>query len=306
MTVAQLQAFLAVADRRSFTRAAEDLVMSQSAVSHALASLEDELGGPLLERGPGRPVKLTELGRRIEPHAREILLRASRISEEASSWFGLETGTLRIASVASIAARTLPPILARFRDRHPKLEVVVLEGADFEVHDLLVDGLADVGFLAIPLDGLSVVGTISEDALLAVLPEGHRLAELPAIGREALAAEPFIMSAAGCAPLIVDWFRPLEPRVAYEVNTVGTMMSFIRGGLGVTIMPELVHPADLAGVAVRPLDPAATRRVVVAFPVGAEPAPAATAFLREVLPDAAVPASSRSGIVALTPLRPRC
>lgn len=282
MTITQLQAFLAVIDTEGFTRAAATLVMSQSAVSHSVAALEADLGGPLFERGGTRRPVLTELGRRVEPSARLAVAGFTRISEEASSYLGLETGTLRVASVASIAARTLPPILARFGERHPKLEIVLLEGADFEVHDLLVRGQADVGFLATPLDGLEVVGMVTEDELLAVLPSEHPMAARPSIGPAEMASQPFILSSAGCAPLIVDWFGTHRAQVAYEVSTIGTMMSFLRGGLGVTIMPQLVLPSDLRGVAVRPLDPPATRRVVMAHLAGARLSPGAVTFEREV------------------------
>jgi DNA-binding transcriptional LysR family regulator len=287
MTITQLQVFLAVADRSSFMAAAESLVMSQSAVSHALASLERELGAPLLERGPGRPVALTELGLRVAADARELVRRSERIAEQSSSYLGLEAGKLRVASVVSVASRVLPSLLGRFRTRHPRVEVVVHEGADPEVHDWLVGGVADVGFLAIPLDGLEVVGTVTEDPFMAVLPAGHSLAVRSAIRPDELSREPFVISRSGCEPLITAWFGSCPPRIEYEVRSVDTMVGFVREGLGVTILPELVHPEDTTGLAIRPLDPPATRRVVLARAAGIEPTPAIGAFLREVMPAAA-------------------
>ena len=284
MTIVQLQVFLAIVDRASFTRAADDLFMSQSAVSHAVASLEREVGGPLFERGPGRPVALSDLGARIEPHARELVRRAGRIGEEASSYLGLETGKLRIASVASVASRVLPPIIATFRARHPRVEVVILEGADYEVHDWLVEGAADVGFLSVPIDDLDVLGTITEDEFRAILPASHPLASRSALRPADLASERFVMSRAGCEPLILGWFAGQPPTVEYEVRALDTLVGFVREGLGITLMPELVLPDDTSGLAIVAIEPPARRQVVMAKVAGSELAPAATAFVRDVVP----------------------
>lgn len=280
MTITQLQTFLTVVERGSFSAAAADLVTSQSAVSHAVASLERELGVVLLDRGPGRPVALTELGGRVASDARELVRRAERIAEEASAYRGVETGRLRIASIASVAARLLPSLVTRFRSRHPRVEVAVLEGADPEVHAWLLEGLADVGFLAVPLDGLEAEAFV-EDALMAVLPAGHPLSARSTLRPEDLAFEPFITSRSGCEPLIAAWFDRSPARIAYEVRAVETILGFVREGLGVTVLPELVHPDDATGLAIRPLDPPATRRVMLAWAVGTEPTPAAAAFLRD-------------------------
>jgi DNA-binding transcriptional LysR family regulator len=289
MTIVQLQIFLSVADRGSFTRAAEELVLSQSAVSHAIAALERDLGGPVFERGPNRPVALSELGSTIEPHARELVRRAQRIAEEASAYVGLETGRLRLASVASFASRVLPGLLSRFRGRHPKIEVVVLEGTDSEVRDWLMTGAADVGFLAAPLDDLTVVGTVTEDRFVALLRAGHPLTSRSALRPEDIVGEPFVMSAAGCEPLIRKWFGVLSPSVEYQVRALDTLHGFVREGLGVTVVPELVVPEDTTGLVVLPIDPPAYRRVVLARGPEAEVTPAMAALIREAIPDRAAP-----------------
>lgn len=284
MTIVQLQIFLAITDRHSFTHAAEELVLSQSAVSHAIAVLERDLGGALFERGPGRPVTLSELGLRVEPHARELVRRAQRIAEEASAYAGLETGRLRLASVASFASRVLPGLLNRFRSRYPKIEVVVLEGTDFEVRDWLISGAADVGFLAAPLDDLTVVGTVTEDRFVALLRAGHPLGARNAIRPEDIADEPFVMSAAGCEPLIRTWFGSPSPSIEYHVRALDTLVGFVKEGLGVTVVPELVIPDDTDGLVVLPLEPPAFRRVVLARRQDADVTPAMAALIREAIP----------------------
>ena len=279
MTIAQLRTFLAIIQTGTFSGAAERLTMSQSAVSHALASLERELGGPLLTRGPGRPVSSTELGRLIAPEARQLVERADRIETTAGSYLGLERGRLRIASIASIAATHLPFLLGRFRARHPRIEVAVLEGADGEVRDWLVGGVADVGFLAGPLDGLATAPFV-EDALLALVRADHRLATYPAVKPADFDGESFITTTGGCEPLVLAWFGDRPPRIEYDVRGIDTMISFVREGLGISIVPELALPGDTTGLALRPLDPSGVRSVVVAWSAEHEPTPVVSGFLR--------------------------
>jgi DNA-binding transcriptional LysR family regulator len=289
MTITQLRTFLAILDAGTFAGAATRLHMSQSAVSHALASFERELGGPVLSRGPGQPVRSTELGRLLEPEARELVERADRIETTSGSYLGLERGRLRIASVGSIAGTRLPPLVNRFRARHPRIEVGVLEGADHEVHDWLLAGVADVGFLATPLDGLATAPFVA-DALLALVRADHRLAAAEAVGRADFAGESFITTTGGCEPLVLAWFGDQPPRIEYSVRGIDTMLSFVREGLGISIVPELNLRGDTTDLALLPLNPPATRSVVVAWSAERELTPVVGAFVRAASPPASEPA----------------
>ncbi len=278
MTITQYRVLLAVLEEPSFAAAGERLAMSQSAVSHALGSLEREIGAPLVERGPNRPTRPTEFGASLLPDIRELVGRADRIADRASDYVGLASGRLRIASVESIAGRLLPTLLASFRARYPRIEVGLLEGADWEVREWLRAGVADVGFLAMPLDDLVVEPFVS-DGFAAVMPAGHRLAGAARVSAADLVGEAYVMSKSGCEPLVLDWFKPAGPTVEYEVRTVEAMLGFIREGLGVAIMPGLTHPDDRAKLAIVPIDPPAARHVVVARAAKREPTPAVRAFI---------------------------
>lgn len=133
MTLVQLQVLIAIADSGGFTAAAAQLGMSQSAVSHALGALEQELGVTLVERGrPG--VRLSEAGKRIVAHARAMSSLEEHIRQEAASR-GVAAGKLRIESFPSVSARLLPGILRRYTSRYLGVEVVLFEGTDDEVRD---------------------------------------------------------------------------------------------------------------------------------------------------------------------------
>src|SRR2546430_17677584 len=121
MTLAQLQAFVVVMERGSFTTASEVLGITQSAVSHAIASLQTELCATLLQRDRAG-LSLTDVGQRVILQAREMLARAEAIRQEAAAARGLEAGKLRLGSFPSISARFLPGALRMFRQRYPKVE----------------------------------------------------------------------------------------------------------------------------------------------------------------------------------------
>ena len=150
------------------------------------------------------------------PEARQLVERADRIETTAGSYQCLERGRLRIDSIARNATTHLPFLLGRFRARHPRIEVAVLEGADGEVRDWLVGGVADVGFLAGPLDGIATALFV-EDALLALVRADHRLATYPAVKPADFVGESFITTTDGCDPLVLAWFGDRPPRIEYLV-----------------------------------------------------------------------------------------
>lgn len=279
MTITQLRVLLAVLEDGSFAAAGERLAMSQSAVSHALAALERELGGPLVTRGAGRSPRPTELGALVVDEARAVIGGADRIAERASSYIGLDAGRVRIGSIESIASRHLPNLLARFRARHPRIDVGLLEGSDAEIREWLLDGVADVGFLAAGLDGLETEPFV-RDTFAAVLPAGHPLASRSNLTAADLAGEPFVMSKSGCEPLVLTWFGATPPRIEYEVRTVDAMIGFIREGLGVSLLPGLTHPDDRTGLEIVPVSPRADRQVVVARAAERPASPATARFVR--------------------------
>ena len=140
-------------------------------------------------------------------------------------------------------------------------------------------GLADVGFLAVPLDGLATAPFV-EDALLALVRADHRLATTGTVSVADFTGESFIITTGGCEPLVLDWFGDQPPRIEYSVRGIDTMLSFVREGLGVSIVPELNLRGELSGLALRPLNPPAVRRVVVAWSSEREMTPVVDAFVR--------------------------
>ncbi len=124
--ISQLRAIVAVADRGNFSSAALDLELSQSTISHAIATLEEELGVVLLFRGRHGAI-LTPMGEQVIQEARQVLQLVGTIQEKANKARRLQSGQVRVASVRSIATNILPEIIAQFRGKFPEISVVITD-----------------------------------------------------------------------------------------------------------------------------------------------------------------------------------
>jgi DNA-binding transcriptional LysR family regulator len=169
-----LEAFLAVARERSFTRAARNLFLTQPSVTARIQALEQEIGRPLFERR-GRTVRLTEAGEALLSYAERALDLLHEGIEAAREALG--AGTVSIGATVSAATAILPDLLAAFRRDRPGARIVVRYGHSNEVMELLRDGVVDVGFVVRPLhEPLITVEPILTDEIVLVIPPRHELA----------------------------------------------------------------------------------------------------------------------------------
>ncbi|MEV0389459.1 LysR family transcriptional regulator [Nonomuraea sp. NPDC050643] len=282
MTLAQLRVLIAVAERGGFTAAAEESGMSQPAVSRAIATLERELGAALFVRHRDG-IALTEAGRRALTRAREALRHFDLIRADVAAASGQITGELRLASLPSATGTLVARLLRAFTDRYPQVRVRLFEGVDDDIREWLHRGAAEVGVVTLPAPGLHTAHLSTHD-MLAVMPAGHPLAARKAVRLADLAGRPFILTTAGCRPLIMSAAQaaqvPLD--IAFEAGGPAAILEMVAAGLGVSIVPALGLPADLGAVVTRPLDPGMTRSLALAVASVHDCAPTARAFLDEL------------------------
>ena len=274
MTDSQLRALLAVVDTGRFTLAAERLGISQSGVSHAVSTLEGDLGVPLLHR-TADGAEPTEFGSRVVTLARRSVHLRDLIRLEAEAIRGLTGGVVRVGSFGvSASLRLLPPLLRAFAERHPGVEVRVLEGRDDEVVSWVRSDRVDLGVVTMPAEAFDAV-LLGQDEFVAVLPTAHPLAAEEAVGRSDLAAAPYIRSAGGCDPGLPG------VTVRHEIRDVTTLVALVAEGLGVSVVPELALPLPLPdGVVTRPLAPRMPRQIALAARDRRELLPGARALYR--------------------------
>lgn len=229
-TLLQLKAFLAVVDQGGFTAASRSLGMSQPAVSRAVAGLERELGSPLLIRHRDR-ILLNAPGKRALAHARSAVRHLDQMRAEVSAAAKLR-GTLRIASLPYTTELLIAPQLQKFSERHPSVEIRVLEGGEPEIRDWLDLGAADAGVISLPATGLSAAFLAAQD-MVAVLPSEHRLAAFSEVHYADLAKEPFIRSTGGCAHIFMAVADQVgvEFDVAFEAHGLMAVLEIVTAGL---------------------------------------------------------------------------
>ena len=242
MGITKYEVFLKSAQLGNFTRAAEELNITQSGVSHTVAALEKELGLHLLIRSKGG-VTLTADGAALLPYVQALCEEERRVLEKAQELRGLETGTIRIASFTSVAVKWLPKILKGFCDLHPGVEFrLIMTHDDSETERMVMNGEADCGFLCLPAESGVDCELLHRDRWKIILPEGHPLAGAKVFPAEALASETFIQPEEGSDFEVAEILERLRvrPKQIYTVQGDETILAMVSAGLGVAVMPELM------------------------------------------------------------------
>jgi DNA-binding transcriptional LysR family regulator len=256
MNFSQLRCVVALAETGSFTEAAYTVGMTQSAVSHALAHLERELGVTLLERNRKGVVALTDVGQKIIPHVRLLLTQAESIEQEAKAVRGLTMGKLRLGSIFSLCPGLLTGVLTHFQQVYPDIEVILFEGTLQEVQEWIATGIIDIGFVF--HEAKKVKSTpIAADALHVFVSEGHHLHTQATVTVNDLRKERLIMPKTGSAFLEMVSFdlKATGSSIRYQASDGATILAMVREGLGVTLLPQMMLPQMLEGVVALPLDP---------------------------------------------------
>jgi molybdate transport repressor ModE-like protein len=289
LDVRRMRVLREVAARGSFSAAAEALSFTQSAVSQHVAALERETGTQLVERRRSG-VRLTEAGRVLVGHADAILARIESAEEDLASLAGLRGGRLRLISFQSGGSTLAPRAVAAFHDRHPKVDLSMLEAEPDEAGERLRSGEVD---LALVYDHESTPGLLSPELSLthllddrydAILPAGHALAGRARLSLSDLSGEQWVASTSvcGCRQITETVCREagFEPRVAFEADETMAAQALVAAGVGVTLLPQLALTTLHPGVVARRLANPPARRIWAARLEGAYASPASDAMLQ--------------------------
>lgn len=281
MSLTRFEIFSKVVELSSFTKAAEKLNMTQSAVSHAVASLELEWGIALLIRDRKKGFMLTEVGQKTLIHMREILNQIERIKQEVAFASNLEAGTIRIGSFSSATSCILPKIISKFHKKHPNIEFIFFEGTYEEILEWFETGVIDIGIVIQQNmnTNLNLLPLI-KDKMVVAFPEGHRFQEKTIIDIQDLQEEPFIMPKGVYRTHVDEIFShaKIKPLIRFEVQDCATITSMVQEGLGITIGPELFLK-DQPKIKIGNLKQLNWRSIALAYPSIQSISPAVQAFL---------------------------
>jgi DNA-binding transcriptional LysR family regulator len=292
MELRQLEHFVAVAEERNFTRAAERVVIVQSGLSSSIRTLEAELGAELFVRSTRR-VSLTAAGQAFLPEARRTLASARAGRDAVAAVEGLRRGTLALGiSQVLPASVDLPAAIAEFQRTYPAIELRLSQAPPADQLSALREGSLDLCFIPLrdaPGPDLAVTPLHGDRLVFACSPD-HELASRRRIQLREISHKAFIdFPREWIIRQLVDGAfadAGLERHVAIEINDINTALELVHRGVGVTILPESAG-AHAGGVAFRPL----ARRLVWDFVVvrraDGPGNPAARELLRRVLGGAA-------------------
>jgi DNA-binding transcriptional LysR family regulator len=277
ITNTQLKLLLKIAEMGSVGAAARILGLTQSGASQAIASLEKALGTELLTR-THHGVTPTAFAHSILPDAAIAVAAVQRIVD--SRCVVPPSGSLRLASIPSIAGSLVPQWRRRFRQLYPQADIGVFEGNHGDINTWVAQGIADIGVTSIRPAELSAEHLGCEELLVVGLRDD------PLIRREAiplafLGDRPMIL-ASGCGPVVSALFRErsIEPPRGVETQSMASALEMVRQGLGLTMFSEMAFPrAGMEGLRVRPLAPAAYRDLYLVFRSRGRPSDAVSCFL---------------------------
>ncbi len=242
----QLAHFLGVAKAGNFTRAAQEMGISQPALSRSIQKLENLVGEPLFERQP-RGVKLTEIGS-------FFLIRANQIRDLVDDTFAELTeasdrGQIRLAVIPTIAPYLLPTVLRRFGRRHPEIKIQVQEDTTQNIVRLCKDGDVDLAIVALPINEKYLeVEPLFDDELILVIPKGHALENKKKIRLSDIQDFPFIsLDRQHCLSDNIAEFchrESIAPVTIERTNQLTTIQELVALQHGISIIPAMAQQLD--------------------------------------------------------------
>ena len=278
----QLRAFLATLEHKTFSDAALELGMSQSAVSYAVAELEKSLGVTLLERGRNG-ASATRIGEEVAAQVRQLFQVEETIRQLASAESGALRGTLNVLTFRSVASRVMPGVLHYLAEHHTGLQVRLLEtsGNHQEVERALSEGRADLAFVQLPFADAFLQWEVLRDPYVALRIKGSGKKEH--VTWRDLAETPLLLYGDHESTAVIEQYLKGElgrVKPKHQVTEDSTLVRMVAEGLGLTVMPQLAVEALPENVEVAALPEPLERTVGIAIAPKALKIPAVRAFTR--------------------------
>lgn len=250
MTLEQLRIFVSVAEHEHMTRAAESLHLTQSATSAAIAALEARYATQLFHR-VGRRIELTEIGRAFLIEARAVLARAAAATTVLTDMAGMTRGSLALAASQTVGNYFLPPIMARYRQHFPGIDLSLRIGNTEQVADWVRDGEADLGIVEGAVDDPALATQpVGDDELVLVVAQSHPWARQRTIAPAQFAETNWVLREAGSGTRAIaqsvlgqSGSSPDHIHVAMELPSNEAVCAAVVAGAGASIISRLVAAA---------------------------------------------------------------
>ncbi len=268
MELRQLEVFLEVARTMNFTRAAENLLIAQPAISKSIQKLEQELQLTLIDR-TSKQITLTPEGIVFLHHTHEILTKVSDMKTEMNELRGLEKGEIRIGLPSMYGSYFFPPLIKEFKRSYQHLQISVVEEGTMQIQRLVERKEIDLGIIVVdnPPEQLGYFPLLLEEMVVCV-PLSHPFSEKSSISYRDLIQEPLVLFKEGYLQrnLILESSKitGVTPNVTFSSNQLSLIKSLVREGLGITLFLRTVVDSDPHLTAVS-LEPPAFLQLAIAW-----------------------------------------
>lgn len=241
MELRHLRYFLAIADAGTMARAAQQVFVTQSTLSHQLAQLEDELGSALFER-VGRQLKITQAGQALLGHARGVMAQVEEGKRAVSLLGDGSVGTLRVGVIHSFVTALMPAVCSAFVRSHRGVRLQVAELTALDIEAQVAEGTLDLGVAFHPPAHVSVMGEhLFDDTLMLAVPAAHPFASRRNVRFSQLAGVPLAMLGVRFATrrLLDGYFQRagVQPDVIVEIDSVDALLQLVQKGTAAAFLP---------------------------------------------------------------------
>lgn len=242
MTLLSYQVLKTVAEQGSFRKAADILGLTPSAISHTIASLENELGFSVLNRSK-LGVTLTNYGEHLLPYVNAVLNSDESLQQAIAEFNGLKQGKVKVGCFSSVCTNWLPSVMHSFQNEYPEITIEVFQGTYADVAYWLKNGIVDIGFLSVSSAGDIPIEPLYKDPLLCVVPKGSKKKEKKDyIEIDEMRGHQFVTQRESTDADIQNFLKEnsLDIQSNYHVVDDLSTIAMVAHGFGICLMPEMV------------------------------------------------------------------
>ncbi len=241
MTLLSYQIFQTVVEQGSFQQAAQVMNLTPSAISHAISTMEKELGFPLFNRNKNG-ITLTSYGENLQPYILTVLNSDTKLQQAISEFNGLTHGSVKLGTFSSVCTSFIPDIVSDFSKKHPNIEIKIYQGTYDDVYNWLKTGVVDIGFLSESSCKELNLTPVYDDELLVITPKNYKTKHKEFIEISELDGEKFISQRESTDADIQEIFRKYKLNIHSSCHVVDDLsqIAMVAAGLGICIMPMLV------------------------------------------------------------------
>lgn len=262
MTLFSYEIFDAVARQGSFNKAAQQLHLTPSAISHAIAVMEEELGFALFNRGK-TGVTMTSYGASLYPSIRAVLNSDEALKQSVARLNGLEKGKVKVAAFNSVCTCLLPGILKSFKAQYPQIEVEVYQGTYDDMKDWLRNGQTDIAFLPFGCREEFALTELFAEPLRCITPKGWPAPPDGIMTPELMNGQDFVVQGDATDAEMRQYLKKHKISTERRCHVLDDLsnLAMVEAGMGISIMPEMLLKTCTSEVDIYPLSPAENRVV---------------------------------------------